>query len=160
MIDLILLSTSPSSSSETRSILFNIILSAKASCSTDSFSTPSGFSSSTCCVMCLASATVIIPSSLYLSTILSSTKKVCATGAGSAKPVVSIRTPSKSFILSYILSSISVRSPLTVQQIQPFITSMMLSSELSTRIFSSMPTSPNSFSITANFILCSVLVSI
>ena len=40
---------------------------------------------------------------------------------------------------------------------QPFMTSITLSSELSTKIFSSIPTSPNSFSITANFILCSVL---
>ena len=108
-------------------------------------------------MMCFASTTVMIPSNLYLSTTFSSTKNVCATGAGSAKPVVSIKTPSKSFILSYMLSNATVKSPLTVQQIQPFITSMMVSSELSTSIFSSIPTSPNSFSITANFILWSML---
>ena len=67
-------------------------------------------------------------------------------------------TPSKSLIRSCMLLRTSVKSPRTVQQIHPFITSMMLSSELSTRMFSSTPTSPNSFSMTANFILCSVLV--
>ena len=108
-------------------------------------------------MICFASTTVIIPSSLYLSETPSSTKNVWATGAGSANPVVSINTPSKSRILSYRLSNTSVKSPLTVQQMQPFMTSITLSSELSTKIFSSIPTSPNSFSITANFILCSVL---
>ena len=48
LIDLILDSTSCSCSSSTKSILFSIILSAKAICSTDSFSTSSGFSSSKC----------------------------------------------------------------------------------------------------------------
>ena len=159
-MDLILVSTSPSSSSETRSILLSMMRSAKANCSTASFSTPSGFSSSTCWTMCLASTTVMMPSSLYRSVIFSSTKNVCATGAGSAKPVVSMRTPSKSLMRSCMRSSTSVKSPRTVQQMHPFMTSMMLSSELSTRMFSSTPTSPNSFSMTANFILCSVLVKI
>ena len=48
LIDLICFSTFRSSFSSTRSVLFSRILSAKAICSTDSFSMPSGFSSSTC----------------------------------------------------------------------------------------------------------------
>merc|ERR1712136_594418 len=44
-----------------KSHLFRIILSAKANCSTDSFSAPSGFSSSRCDSTCAASTTVIIP---------------------------------------------------------------------------------------------------
>ena len=62
LIDLILLSTVLISSSSTRSILLSMILSAKASCSTASFSTPSGFSSSRCWTTCFASTTVMIPS--------------------------------------------------------------------------------------------------
>ena len=48
----------------------------------------------------------------------------------------------------------STRSPRTVQQIQPFITSITSSSTFSGMILSSTPISPNSFSITANFIPC------
>ena len=55
-------------------------------------------------------------------------------------------------IISYhIISHHDIRQ-LTVQQIQPFITSMTSSSTFSLKIFSSIPTSPNSFSMTANFI--------
>merc|ERR1719399_1026247 len=50
------------SSSETRSILFRRRRSAKATCSTASFSTPSPLSSSRCCSTCLASTSVTIPS--------------------------------------------------------------------------------------------------
>ena len=43
----------------------------------------------------------------------------------------------------------TTRSPRTVQQMHPFMTSMTSSSDFSERIFSSTPTSPNSFSIIA-----------
>mmetsp|Transcript_44444 Transcript_44444/g.125683 ORF Transcript_44444/g.125683 Transcript_44444/m.125683 type:complete len:201 (+) Transcript_44444:607-1209(+) len=46
----------------TRSILLSKMRSENASCSIASFSTPSGFSSSKCWMMCLASTTVTIPS--------------------------------------------------------------------------------------------------
>mmetsp|Transcript_4574 Transcript_4574/g.15773 ORF Transcript_4574/g.15773 Transcript_4574/m.15773 type:complete len:200 (-) Transcript_4574:332-931(-) len=83
--------TAAFSASSTKSILLSRIRSAKATCSTDSFSTPSGFSSFRCSTMCFASTTVRMPSSRIESLISSSTKKVWATGAGSARPVVSIR---------------------------------------------------------------------
>mmetsp|Transcript_6804 Transcript_6804/g.12724 ORF Transcript_6804/g.12724 Transcript_6804/m.12724 type:complete len:231 (-) Transcript_6804:310-1002(-) len=86
--------TADLSSSVTRSTLFRRILSAKATCSTASFSTPSGFTSSRCASTCLASTTVMMASRLACSLISSSTKKVCATGAGSARPVVSIKMAS------------------------------------------------------------------
>mmetsp|Transcript_14556 Transcript_14556/g.61466 ORF Transcript_14556/g.61466 Transcript_14556/m.61466 type:complete len:235 (-) Transcript_14556:392-1096(-) len=54
----ILLTSAVFSSGVTRSTLFRRILSAKATCSTDSFSTPSGLTSSRCDPRCLASATV------------------------------------------------------------------------------------------------------
>ena len=61
---------------EHKSILFSKTLSEKHTCSTASFSTPSGFSSSILGIMCLASTTVIIPSNLYRSVTRSSTKNV------------------------------------------------------------------------------------
>mmetsp|Transcript_4334 Transcript_4334/g.9889 ORF Transcript_4334/g.9889 Transcript_4334/m.9889 type:complete len:218 (+) Transcript_4334:512-1165(+) len=150
------LSTSCSSSSDTISHLFSRILSAKATCSTASFSTPSGFSSSRCSMRCLASTTVRMPSSSSFFCTNSSAKKVCATGAGSASPVVSIITPSRGlFVLSEFLTIFlrpAMRSPLTVQQMQPLFISTMFSSVVNgpaSRSSSSMPTSPNSFSITA-----------
>ena len=47
-----------------------------------------------------------------------------------------------------------------ISDVDPFTTSIISSSEVSTNMFSSIPMSPNSFSIIANFILCSVLESI
>lgn len=58
--------TASSSFGHTRSNLLRMIRSANAICSTDSFSTPSSFSSSKCWRICFASTTVIIPSSLVL----------------------------------------------------------------------------------------------
>mmetsp|Transcript_7256 Transcript_7256/g.11842 ORF Transcript_7256/g.11842 Transcript_7256/m.11842 type:complete len:234 (+) Transcript_7256:533-1234(+) len=149
-------STSTSSSSFTRSVLFRMMRSAKAICSTASFSTPSGFSSSRCWMMCFASTRVRIPSRTNFCWTKSSAKNVCATGAGSAKPVVSITTQSNglSFFCAFLTSFFNpaIRSPRTVQQIQPLFISTRFSS---LRIgadsirASSMPTSPNSFSITA-----------
>mmetsp|Transcript_48393 Transcript_48393/g.90670 ORF Transcript_48393/g.90670 Transcript_48393/m.90670 type:complete len:204 (-) Transcript_48393:16-627(-) len=141
---------SSSAASLTRSTLFSKIRSANATCSTASFSTPSGFSSSKCCTMCLASTTVQMPSSLYISLMSSSTKKVCATGAGSARPVVSMITASNRATLACNFLRDVTRSPRTVQQMQPFITSISSSSVFSMMTFSSTPTSPNSFSMMAN----------
>mmetsp|Transcript_6917 Transcript_6917/g.20219 ORF Transcript_6917/g.20219 Transcript_6917/m.20219 type:complete len:223 (-) Transcript_6917:61-729(-) len=145
-----------SSSSSTKSTLFSRTMSANASCSWASFSTPSGFSSSSLRMRCLASTTVTMASSSYSFSISGSIRKVCATGAGSAKPVVSMITPSNLAILVWSLLRASTRSPLTVQQMHPFITSITSSSMFSLslssppRIFSSIPTSPNSFSMMAN----------
>ena len=81
-------STSSSSSGVTRSVLFSTITSANAICSS-----ASGLSSSRAGRF-FASTTVTIASSRVLARTPSSTKKVCATGAGLASPVVSMMMPS------------------------------------------------------------------
>ena len=106
-----------SCSSGTRSILFNKTLSAKATCSTLSFSTPSGLTSSNRSMICFASTTVMTESNEYIDLMVSSTKKVWTTGAGSANPVVSIITPSKRLTRSYKLFKATTKSPRTVQQL-------------------------------------------
>ena len=53
------------SSGDTKSILFNKIISAKAIYSADSFSTPGALISSRCYSICFASTTVIIASNQY-----------------------------------------------------------------------------------------------
>mmetsp|Transcript_31446 Transcript_31446/g.98547 ORF Transcript_31446/g.98547 Transcript_31446/m.98547 type:complete len:227 (+) Transcript_31446:102-782(+) len=144
-------STRPRSASLTRSTLLSSSRSAKATCSTASFSAPSGFSSSRCCSMCFASTSVTIASSRACSLMDSSMKKVCATGPGSASPVVSITTASSRSRRLKSLERMRMRSPRTVQQMQPLFISKM-SSDVSYRCWtsaSSTPTSPNSFSITA-----------
>ena len=112
--------------------------------------------------MCLASTSVMMPSSRAKAATLGSTKNVCATGAGSAMPVVSMTIPSNFKVPACTrfasLSNTTTKSWRTVQQMQPFIISM-ISSSACIRVFffsksSSMPTSPNSFSITANFLPC------
>ena len=92
-----------------------------------------------------------MPSSRANALIASSTKKVCATGAGSASPVVSMITWSTFFFRFAIASNAWIRSPRTVQQMQPLFISKISSSELNLPFTSasSTPTSPNSFSITA-----------
>mmetsp|Transcript_18298 Transcript_18298/g.30547 ORF Transcript_18298/g.30547 Transcript_18298/m.30547 type:complete len:322 (-) Transcript_18298:274-1239(-) len=121
-------STRTRSASLARSTLFSRMRSAKATCSTASFSAPSGFSSSRCCSTCFASTRVTMPSRRNCSLMVSSTKKVCATGAGSAIPVVSMTTASMFSFLQAILSesrlSTTTRSCRTVQQMHPFIISM------------------------------------
>mmetsp|Transcript_41234 Transcript_41234/g.131023 ORF Transcript_41234/g.131023 Transcript_41234/m.131023 type:complete len:217 (+) Transcript_41234:503-1153(+) len=149
-------STSAKPSSSARSHLFRRMRSANATCSTASFSTPSGFSSSRWAMMCLASTTVRMPSRIKCFCTYSSAKKVWATGAGSARPVVSTITPSRSlpvlreFFIIFLRPA--MRSPRTVQQMQPLFISTMFSSVVrgpASRSSSSMPTSPNSFSMTA-----------
>mmetsp|Transcript_32876 Transcript_32876/g.94571 ORF Transcript_32876/g.94571 Transcript_32876/m.94571 type:complete len:282 (-) Transcript_32876:341-1186(-) len=156
LIILMRLSTSSKSASDTRSHLFSKILSAKATCSTASFSTPSGFSSSKCMIKCLASATVKMPSRHNFCCTKSSAKNVCATGAGSANPVVSMMTASRGLLFFCAFLTIflrpMMRSPRTVQQMQPLFISTMFSSVVrgpASMSESSMPTSPNSFSMTA-----------
>mmetsp|Transcript_83195 Transcript_83195/g.233085 ORF Transcript_83195/g.233085 Transcript_83195/m.233085 type:complete len:313 (+) Transcript_83195:457-1395(+) len=149
-------STSASSSSVARSVLLRRMRSAKATCSTDSFSTPSGFSSSRWAMRCLASTTVRMPSRANFCCTKSSAKKVCATGAGSARPVVSMMTASMNLPVFWAFFTIrlrpAMRSPRTVQQMQPLFISTMFSSVVmgpASMRASSMPTSPNSFSMTA-----------
>mmetsp|Transcript_89735 Transcript_89735/g.231669 ORF Transcript_89735/g.231669 Transcript_89735/m.231669 type:complete len:253 (-) Transcript_89735:502-1260(-) len=149
-------STSSSSASDTRSHLFSKMRSAKATCSTASFSTPSGFSSSKWATRCFASHTVKMPSKDSFCCTKSSAKNVCATGDGSASPVVSIMTASMGLPVFCEFLTIffrpAMRSPRTVQQMQPLFISTMFSSVVSgpaSMSASSMPTSPNSFSMTA-----------
>mmetsp|Transcript_78383 Transcript_78383/g.175683 ORF Transcript_78383/g.175683 Transcript_78383/m.175683 type:complete len:288 (-) Transcript_78383:2-865(-) len=106
--------------------------------------------------MCFASTSVRIPSKRMCCCTKSSAKNVCATGAGSAKPVVSMITPSKGFFdfFEFLMSFFkpAIRSPRTVQQMQPLFISTMFSSSAMDPPFtslSSIPTSPNSFSMTA-----------
>mmetsp|Transcript_16679 Transcript_16679/g.48714 ORF Transcript_16679/g.48714 Transcript_16679/m.48714 type:complete len:301 (+) Transcript_16679:97-999(+) len=152
-----LASTRCSCSSSTRSHLFTNILSAKATCSTASFSTPSGLISPSLVKACLASTTVTRASNRARSFSTSSTKNVWATGAGSARPVVSTMTPSNGFIPGCSsLFRILDRSARTVQQMHPLFISKMSSSALTLRLTnrSSMPNSPNSFTMTAYFVSC------
>mmetsp|Transcript_17045 Transcript_17045/g.37532 ORF Transcript_17045/g.37532 Transcript_17045/m.37532 type:complete len:287 (-) Transcript_17045:1-861(-) len=107
-------------------------------------------------MMCFASTSVRIPSKRMCCCTKSSAKNVCATGAGSAKPVVSMITPSKGFFdfFEFLMSFFkpAIRSPRTVQQMQPLFISTMFSSSAMDPPFtreSSIPTSPNSFSMTA-----------
>mmetsp|Transcript_32529 Transcript_32529/g.85442 ORF Transcript_32529/g.85442 Transcript_32529/m.85442 type:complete len:210 (+) Transcript_32529:542-1171(+) len=137
----------------TRSHLLSSSLSANATWHADSLTTPSGFTSSRCCTMCLASTRVTMPSRRANALTSSSTRKVCATGAGSAMPVVSITIASKEsspadWRLASRLSTL-IKSERTEQQMQPLSTST-ISSVSAIAVFlaikrSSMPTSPNSF---------------
>src|ERR1700712_197576 len=82
-------------------------------------------------------------------------KKVCATGPGSARPVVSITTRSKSSSPLRFFSARSARvvrrSSRMEQQTQPLFNWMICSVLSCTRISLSMFSEPNSFSITAIF---------
>mmetsp|Transcript_5575 Transcript_5575/g.14096 ORF Transcript_5575/g.14096 Transcript_5575/m.14096 type:complete len:301 (-) Transcript_5575:170-1072(-) len=155
--DLSLASTRCSCSSSTRSHLFTRIRSANATCSTASFSTPSGFTSPSLVKACFASTTVTRASNLARSFNTSSTKNVWATGAGSARPVVSTMTPSSGFIPGWSnLFRILDKSARTVQQMHPLFISKISSSALTLRLTnrSSIPSSPNSFTMTAYFVSC------
>ncbi len=112
----------------------------------------SGASLSRCCSH-FASATVTTASSLALRPTLSSMKKVCATGAGSASPVVSTMMPSNLPLRRISPSMMRTRSPRTVQQTQPLFISNTSSSAPTTSSLS-MPISPNSLTMTAYFRPC------
>ena len=95
--------------------------------------------------MCLQSTSVTMPSSRANSLMLSSIKKVCATGPGSARPVVSITIASSAEPRRKSFERMRMRSPRTVQQMQPLFISKMSSvvSKRSLTSASSTPTSPN-----------------
>ena len=80
-------------------------------------------------------------------------KKVCATGAGSARPVVSTMMASNLPLRRISPSMMRTRSPRTVQQMQPLFISNTSSSAFTTSSLS-MPISPNSLTMTANFLPC------
>ena len=135
-------STASSSSGVTRSVLFSTMTSAKAIWSAASWL------SARRAGRCLASTTVTIASRRVLALTLSSTKKVCATGAGLARPVVSMMMPSNLSRRFISPPTMRIRSPRTVQQMQPLFISNT-SSSLSTTRSLSTPSSPNSLMTTA-----------
>ena len=140
-------STSRSSAGVTRSVLLIRMTSAKAIWFLASGASLSRSFSH------LASATVTTASSLVLRPTFSSTKKVCATGAGSASPVVSTMMASNLPLRRIRPSMMRIRSPRTVQQMQPLFISNTSSSAPTTSSLS-MPISPNSLTITAYFLPC------
>jgi hypothetical protein len=98
-----------------------------------------------------ASATVTTASSRAFFCTSSSTKKVCATGAGSARPVVSTMMASNLPLRFISPSRMRTRSPRTVQHMQPLFISNTSSSAPMIRSLS-MPISPNSLTMTAYFL--------
>ena len=119
-------STSASSSAVTRSVLFKTITSAKATWLLASGASLSRSDSH------LASATVTTASRRDLACTSSSTKKVWATGAGSARPVVSTMIASNLPRRFISPSMMRIRSPRTVQQMQPLFISNTSSSASTT----------------------------
>src|SRR5262245_3272676 len=81
---------------------------------------------------------------------------LCATGAGSASPVVSITTVSNLSRCSISWKKLRTRSPRTVQQTQPLFICTTSWSEASSRWWS-IPTSPNSLTMTATRRPCSAV---
>ncbi len=142
-------SSCSSSMEVTRSILLSRITSAKAICSWTS-------SLSQCSLICFASTTVTTASSWVCDRIISSTKKDWITGAGSANPVVSITRWSNRSRFCIKLPKMRIKSPRTVQQMQPLFIST-ISSSASIMSWLSIPTSPNSLTITATLLPCSAV---
>ena len=133
-------STSRSSAGVTRSVLLMMMTSAKAIWFFASGASRSRAASH------LASATVTTASSRAAFCTSSSTKKVCATGAGSARPVVSTMIASNLPLRFIRPSMMRMRSPRTVQQMQPlFISNTSSSAPMTSSL--SMPISPNSLTI-------------
>mmetsp|Transcript_44518 Transcript_44518/g.112636 ORF Transcript_44518/g.112636 Transcript_44518/m.112636 type:complete len:301 (-) Transcript_44518:39-941(-) len=144
-------SSPASSASGTRSVLLRMMRSAYASCSRASLGASLWSPSSRWRVTCLASTTVTTPSRRTMG-LMSWSVKVRMMGAGLASPVVSIMMWSKSLRRFSSRSKImSMRSPRTVQQRQPLLSIMMVSSVFSATETSllSMSISPNSFSMMA-----------
>ena len=125
--------------------------------------TASGWCSSWC-RPCSASIKVTTPSKRYCAASRVSLTKVCTTGAGSARPVVSMTTRSKSTISparrwansSRKVSCMSVR---TEQQMQPLASRVMFSDDMVTRSWS-MPISPISLITTATRRMSGCLTSL
>ena len=148
-------STSSRSASETRSVLLRTRVSAKAICNAVSL-----FSRS--CLWTLEASTSVTTASRTAqssSRSSSSTQSSCATGPGSARPVVSRRMKSNlrpvAARRSSRLSMVWMRLPLTVQHTQPLFISTHSSTAASpsglscTSIFSTPSSAPNSFRMTA-----------
>ena len=132
----------PSSPGVTRSVLLMMMTSAKAIWFLASGASRRRAASH------LASATVTTASSRAAFCTSSSTKKVCATGAGSARPVVSTMIASNLPFRFISPSMMRMRSPRTVQQMQPlFISNTSSSAPMTSSL--SMPISPNSLTTTA-----------
>mmetsp|Transcript_1482 Transcript_1482/g.4524 ORF Transcript_1482/g.4524 Transcript_1482/m.4524 type:complete len:302 (-) Transcript_1482:435-1340(-) len=161
------LTTTPtlmSSSSVTRSALLMMTRSAYAICSTTSSWPPSNCVTSpflalpaacpprarvTCFHRCTASTTANTASSFAVFTTSLSAKKDWMMGAGLAMPVVSRIIASKGAPSRAICSfSTRVKSALTEQHTQPFLSSTISSFESLTRSSWSTPTAPTSFSTT------------
>ena len=115
-------STSLSSPGVTRSVLLMMMTSANAIWFLASGASRSRAASH------FASATVTTASSRAAFCTSSSTKKVCATGAGSARPVVSTMIASNLPFRFISPSMMRMRSPRTVQQMQPLFISNTSSS--------------------------------
>src|SRR6266853_720743 len=129
------------------SLLVMTIRSATAACFA-----ASGISSRFCRPF-TASTSVTTQSRRYCAPSMPSVCSVCSTGTGSASPVVSTKTRSKSITsparrLMKSSRSVSCRSVRTVQHRQPLERSVMLSEDEATSSWS-MPTSPNSLMMTA-----------
>mmetsp|Transcript_27669 Transcript_27669/g.89374 ORF Transcript_27669/g.89374 Transcript_27669/m.89374 type:complete len:200 (-) Transcript_27669:414-1013(-) len=148
--------TSSSSALLTKSILFRRIRSANATCCTASLTVPSGRTSLMCVVIFLASTSEMTPSIRKLLLIAQFWVKVLMMGAGSARPVVSSRTRSKSSFRSLSLVRARTKSPRTVQQAHPLSIEMTSSASdmFSLTSASSILTAPNSFSMTQIFFPC------
>ena len=138
---LISASTAVSVDVGSRSILLRSTTSANAICSRAS-------SCSSCIGRCRASATVTIASSANRPRSTSSSTNDWMTGAGSASPLVSITTRSKEWPDASRSPSAVMRSPRTLQQMQPLLISITVSAVGSVSC-PSMPASPNSLTITA-----------
>ncbi len=108
---------------------------------------------SNCCSALTASTSVTTPSSRYCAPSMPSLARVWITGAGSARPVVSMKTRSKSGITPARRSpkssrSVSCKSVRTLQHRQPLASRLTFSDDILTRSLS-MPISPISLMTTA-----------
>mmetsp|Transcript_12516 Transcript_12516/g.37585 ORF Transcript_12516/g.37585 Transcript_12516/m.37585 type:complete len:350 (+) Transcript_12516:139-1188(+) len=126
------------------------------------FASGSSFASASFISACLASTSATTLSTKNAAPISSFMKKVWTTGAGSAAPVSSIKTPSSAcpfWTFSATFNSVATRSLRIVQQMQPLsrtTSSSPISWCFCSTSESSIDTSPISFSMTANFLsLCS-----
>mmetsp|Transcript_23057 Transcript_23057/g.91436 ORF Transcript_23057/g.91436 Transcript_23057/m.91436 type:complete len:254 (+) Transcript_23057:620-1381(+) len=148
-----------SSSGDTKSTLFKMMRSAKATCCTASLTAPSGLTSSRCAATCFASARQTTESISKLSSIHWFDLIVEMIGAGSARPVVSSMTASNCVRFCTSEPSVRTRSPRIEQHAHPLSIWMRSSLEamFSVTSFSSMLISPYSFSMTQiRFSRCSV----
>ena len=119
-------------------------------------STPAKFGANCPDATASISARAITPSTVIRERI-SGQSKALRRGFGSAKPEVSIKICSGLGLSSIRASIVGIKSSATVQQMQPFASSIMFSAGQSgiAQLFNispSTPTSPNSLTITANLL--------